>query len=62
MSFAPNQMIACTLMDNIISDNVRETDECFSLVIVPPGGSGLVPGGNANVTIIDNTIITSPGE
>ena len=62
MSFAPNQMVSCVLMDNIITDNVRETDECFTLVIDPPPGSDLVPGGNANVTIVDNTIITSPGK
>ena len=62
VSFAPNQMVSCVQLNNVISDNIRETDECFTLVIDPPPGSDLVPGGNANVTIVDNTVIASPGE
>ena len=54
MTFAPNQMIACVVMNNVIDDNVREGPECFSLVIRVPPDSGLVPGDSANVTIIDD--------
>ena len=54
MTFAPNQMIACVVMNNVINDNVPEGPECFSLVITVPPGSGLVPGDSANVTILDN--------
>ena len=57
MTFAPDQMIACVEMNNIIDDSVPEGPECFSLVITVPPGSGLVPGDSANVTIID----TDPG-
>ena len=55
VTFAPNQMVACINMNNIIDDRVREEQECFQLVIIVPPGSRLVPGGNANVTIIDVT-------
>ena len=54
MTFAPNQMVSCILMDNIINDDVDEDTECFRLVIDPPPGSDLVSGGDANVTIIDD--------
>ena len=52
VNFDPNQMVSCVEMNNIIDDNIAEDDECFSLVIVVPPGSSLVPGENANVTII----------
>ena len=54
MTFAANQRISCTLINNVIDDIVFEETECFSLVITVPPGSRLVPGGDANVTIIDN--------
>ena len=54
MSFAPNQMVSCVLMNNVIDDNVAENTECFRLIIDPPPGSDLVPGGEANVTITDD--------
>ena len=61
VSFAPNQMISCVQIDNIIDDNIRETTQCFSLIIQTPPDSKLVPGGNANVTILDDdaTIATT---
>ena len=54
VTFAPNQMVSCVDMSNIIDDSVFEQTECFQLVITVPPGSRLVPGGNANVTIIDD--------
>lgn len=63
VSFSPNQRTSCVQMNNIINDNVREVAQCFSLVITVPPDSGLVPGSNANVTIIDDdVIIVSGGE
>ena len=54
VTFAPNQMVACIDMNNIIDDSAPEGQECFQLVIMVPPGSRLVPGDNANVTIIDD--------
>lgn len=54
MTFEPNQMISCVLMDNIVDDNVAEDTECFTLIIVPPPDSDLVPGANTTVTIEDD--------
>ena len=54
VTFASNQMVACIDMNNIIDDSAPEPTECFQLVIMVPPGSHLVPGDNANVTIIDN--------
>ena len=56
VSFPPNQRISCVLIDNIIDDNVNENAECFSLVIMVPPDSYLVPGENINVTIISDDI------
>ena len=52
--FAPNQMVSCVDMNNIIYDSINEPTECFQLVIMVPPGSRLVPGDNANVTILDD--------
>ena len=54
MTFAPNQMVSYVLMNNVIDDNVAEDTECFRFIIDPPDDSDLVPGGEANVTIIDD--------
>lgn len=62
VTFAPNQMVACIDMNNIIDDRVREGQECFQLVIIVPPGSRLVPGGNANVTIVDGIIPQTSGK
>ena len=63
VNFDANQRISCQVITNIIDDSVIEADQCFSLVIVTPPGSDLVPGGKANVTIVDDdVIITSIGE
>ena len=65
VSFAPNQEISCVLINNIIDDNIHEVTQCFSLVIkVPSSDSRLVPGGRANVNILDDDqpIISSSGQ
>ena len=63
MTFQPNQMIRCIEMNNIIDDIVLEGPECFSLVITVPPGSRLIPGNNANVTILDDEpVVTTSGE
>ena len=56
VTFAPNQMVSCVDMNNIIDDSITEPTECFQLVIMVPPGSRLVPGDNANVTIIDEDV------
>ena len=58
VTFAPNQMISCVLMDNIVDDNVAEDTECFTLIIDPPDDSDLVPGANTTVTIEDDDPIS----
>ena len=63
VTFQPNQMIRCIEMNNIIDDSVREGSECFSLVITVPPGSRLIPGDEANVTILDDEpVVTITGE
>jgi len=63
VSFDANERVSCSVINNIIDDNIRETDQCFLLKIVPGPDSDLVPGGNANVTIVDDDIIlASPSE
>ena len=54
VTFAPNQMVSCVNMNNVIDDSINEPTECFQLVIMVPPGSRLVPGDNANVTILDD--------
>ena len=59
--FAANQSVSCVQIDNVVDDNNPEFEESFFLVIRPAPNSGLVPGGNATVTIEDDgaTIATS---
>ena len=54
VSFAPNQMISCIEMNNVVDDGIPEQMECFELMMRVYPGSGLGPGDNANVTIIDS--------